>query len=76
MEDLLMGGIIITSDGQVAQYGVITSATAIIQSLKELIPSLEAQERERSIAALSDEELQNIIDKRRANTGSTERLES
>lgn len=59
-------GIIIFESGGVQQIGEITTLQGIINTIKQILPELEKQERDRVFSTLSTEELAQLIKEREA----------
>jgi hypothetical protein len=70
----MVRGIIIFESGGVQQIGDISSLQGIINTIKQILPELEAKESSRVLDTISDEDLKRIIAAREAATGKTEKL--
>jgi hypothetical protein len=68
----MVRGIIIFEQGGVQQIGDISSLQGIINTIKQILPELEAKESSRVLDTISDEDLKRIIAAREAATGKTE----
>lgn len=76
----MIRGLLIFEQGGVQQIGELSSVQGIINTIKQILPELEAQEAKRVIEQISDEDLLKIIEVRKnaketAKTSKTERLE-
>jgi hypothetical protein len=69
--NILIKGLFISSDGELQQIGDLTTLASIIQTMETILPQLKEKELEISLSSLSEEVLQNELNKRH----STQRLE-
>lgn len=76
----MINGIIIFEQGGIQQLGELHSLQGVIDTIKKILPDLEAQEANRILEQISDEDLAKIVAARenkkevKAATGKTERL--
>lgn len=73
----MLKGIIIFEQGGIQLVGELNSLQGIINTIKEVLPQLEAQEAQRVMQSIPDDELERLLEARKtkvANTGNTERL--
>lgn len=76
----MIKGILIFEQGGMQQIGELSSLQGIINTIKQALPELEAQEAKRVIEQISDEDLLRIVEVRKNAkeakpvTGETEKL--
>lgn len=58
----MKSGIIIFEDGDVQQFGRITSATKLVESVQKVISDLVQQERKQLLESITDDELKYIVE--------------
>lgn len=58
---MMINGLLILEQGGAQQIGELSSFQGIINTLKQILPDLEAQEAKRIIDQISDEDLQKIL---------------
>lgn len=70
----MIKGIIIFEQGGLQVLGELNSLSGIINTMKQVLPEFEKQERDRIFATMSTEEIAALIKEREAATGKTEKL--
>lgn len=58
----MKSGIIFFEDGDVQQFGRITSAAKLVESIQRVISDLVEQERTQLLASITDDELKRIVE--------------
>lgn len=61
----MIKGIFIFESGGLQQIGEVSSLQGIINTIRELLPILEQQERDRVLSQLSNDELEALIKQRK-----------